>query len=136
MPRREDSPSPAMDCSLWKVLPSLPPSCVLQNHAPDDDAAGLFGWRMVRLPKWRSDSVNGMGCYRPSNNCRFARYCRPGSHIPTAKLHRDHCSLFATPLTVTKIIESGKLACPDCLVFNDQLREYQLEGGTARAVGV
>jgi hypothetical protein len=69
LPKRESSPRPAMDCSLWKDLPSLPVS--LDDQAPGDDSAGLESFRLFQ--------VNGMGCYRPSNNCRSARYYRPGS---------------------------------------------------------
>ena len=43
----------------------------------------------------RSDSGFRYGlCCGPSNNCCFARSCWVGcAFCPTAKLHRDHCSL-------------------------------------------
>jgi hypothetical protein len=88
MPKRE-FPSPAMDCSLWKVLPSLPSELPLAG----EHSAG-FELAFFRRSKLRSDSDDRYGLLSPSNNCRFVSILLAGYCIsPTAKLHRDHCLL-------------------------------------------
>jgi hypothetical protein len=100
-------PSPAMDCSLWKVLPSLP---VLRRHdlCPAIMQPSLKAGRLSACLKGDQIQVNGMGCQRPSNNCRFARYDWPG--FPYREASTCPLPTLATLLTLTKLVETSKLA--------------------------